>query len=325
MKYTWRQINVWLGIETTRWTKSSTIAWFPKTNANFQDKIETIEDESALGLKIDTSDIDIARHYAEWSLEWKVQANNIWYLLYSILWNKTTTTITASKVFSHLFKIENSWNNPSLTIFTKEWNGDYNFPLAIINSLTINATVWESITVSANFKSKKGVSDTLTTTYWTDYPFKAKHSTFKIANDKVWLTSAPVACIESFELTITKETLEDYCLNNGNEPIDITDGKIGITWSITAVFNDNNYKDIALNGTQKAMEFSLEDTATDIAWEAWKNPLIKFVMPKVKFTEYWKDMSNDSLVKQNLSFKVFQNTSDIEAIEVTLQNGQTNY
>lgn len=324
-KYVWRQIHVWVGVESTRWTKATTKAWFPKTSFDFGDKIETIEDEASLGLKLDVSDIDVSKHYGQWSMEGKVQANSIGYFLLAMLGQKVTTTVTAGKVFEHIFTINNTGSNPSLTIFTKEGNGDYNYPLALIENLTLNATVWNHITVNVSFKSKKGKTDNLTATYETDYPFKAKHSEFRIADDEAWLVTAPVACIESFELQITKENIEDFCLNAGNEPIDILDGKIGITWSITAVFADEGYRNIALNGTQKAFQFSLEDDTTDIANTAWKTPLLEFTLPKVKFTDYGRDTSNDSLVKQNLSFKVFQNDSSTEAIKVKLRNGKSNY
>jgi hypothetical protein len=61
--------------------------------------------------------------------------------LYAILGKKATITVVPSKVFSHLFTINNDSVNPSLTIFTKEPNGDFHYPLALISSLSISAQV----------------------------------------------------------------------------------------------------------------------------------------------------------------------------------------
>ena len=324
-KYTWRQIQVWVGIETIRWTKSSNITWLPKTSFDFDDKIETKEDSSSLWTKLDVSDIEITREYAEWNIEMKAGANNIWFLLYSILGKKKTSIVVPDKVFSHIFTINNDSENPSLTIFTKEPNWDFHYPLALIESLTLSAQVWEPITITASFKSKKWVTDNLNTTYSTDYVFKAIHSKFKVTDKEADLNGARLACIESFELVISKENLETFCLNNWNEPIDILDGKIWITWSITAVFSDNDYKNKALNWREFALLFSLEDQTVKIWNETGKHPLLEFILPKVKFTDYGRDKDNDNLVKVNLNFKAFQNESGVEAIKVKLQNWVSNY
>ena len=325
-KYIWRQIDIWFWVEGTRGTKATNIHWTPKTSFDFWDKIEVIEDESALWLKLDTSNIDIAKKYGQWTIEGKLSANSIGYLLYSMLWNKVTTEQVAGKVFEHLFTINNESNNPSLTIFTNEPNGDFYYPLALIESLTISANVWEFINVSATFKSKMGVSETLTASYETDYQFKARHSLYKLANVESWLASANEGCIESFELNFTKENIESYCLNSDNEPIDIIDWKIGITWSITTVYNDKaTYREPSLAWTQKSIMFALEDDSVEIEGEFWAYPLVEFVLPKIKFTDYQRDNSNDDIVKENISFKVIQNDSTTEAIKVTVQNSTADY
>lgn len=324
-KYTWRQINAWIGIETQRWVKSSNITWLAKSSFDFDDKIETKEDESSLWNKIDISDIEVVREYAEWNIELKASANNIWNFLYSILWKKVTSTVVESKVFNHLFTINNDWENPSLTIFTKEPNWDFHYPLALISSLSISAQVWESIMITASFKSKKWVSDNLSATYQTDYSFKAKNSKLKIADKESALNNASLDCIESFELVIDKESIEAFCLNNWNEPVDILDWKISISWSITAVFSDNDYKNKALNWKEFALLFALEDKSVKIWNENGKHPLLEFILPKVKFVDYTRSKWNDELVKVNLNFKAYQNESWVEPIKVKLQNWVSNY
>lgn len=325
-KYTGRQIHIWAWIESTRWTKATTTTWLAKTSFDFDNKIETKEDESSLGSKIDISWVGIIREFAEGNIEMKASANNVWLFLYSILGKKKTSTIVASKVFSHLFTINNESENPSLTIFTKEPNGDYHYPLALISNLSISAQVWEPITLNISLKSKKAVTDTITTAnYETDYIFKGSHSKIKIAENENALTSSPLACIESFELVISKETIEDFCLNNWNEPTDFLDWKIWITWSITATFSNNDYKDKALNWQEFALLFWLEDQTINIWWESEKHPSLEFILPKVKFTDYWRSKGNDELVKVNLNFKAYQNESSVEPIKVKLQNWVSNY
>jgi len=325
-KYTGRQIHIWVWIESTRGTKATNITWFPKTSFDFDDKIETKEDESSLWSKIDISWVEIVKEFAEGNIEMKASANNIWNFIYSILWKKRTTKIVDNKVFSHIFTINNDSDNPSLTIFTKEPNWSYVYPLALISNLTISAQVGEPIKVTATLKSKKWVSETIVDpVYVTDYIFKASHSNIKIAEKESDLAAASPACIESFELTISKESIEAFCLNNWNEPVDILDWKIWVTWSITAVFSNNDYKDKALNWKEFALLFWLEDKNTTIAGEAGKYPNIEFTFPKVKFTDYSRNKGNDELVKVSLNFKAYQNESWVEPIKVKLQNWVANY
>ena len=325
-KFIWRKQNVWFGQEGVRGVKSSFPIWFPKTSFDFGDRIETVEDDASLGSRISTTDIEVSKHYGAGKFEGKVQANNIGELLFSLLGSNTITEVVPWKIYEHLFKIDNSNTLPTLTIFTQDPNGAFFYPLASITSLTISAVIGEFITVSVDFKSKKGEVDTQTATYTEDYPFRARNSTFKRADTEADLVGENPACIESFELVFTSESIEQYCLNAWSEPIDFINGKLEITGNITVVHNDHTtYREPAVNGTSQALQFWLEDTAVDMLWETGEHPTLEFTLPTIKYTDYTKDNSNDSLVKENISFKVYQKDSSVDPIRGRLKNTMDEY
>jgi len=325
MKYIWRQINVGFAKETTRWTAVAPTFWYPKTNIDFDEKIETVIDESSLWVKVKGTDIEVIKRYGEWTVEWYARVNSIGLLFLNLLGKDTVTELQANEAYEHKFEIDNNAMAPSLTVSTAEPNGDYMYPLAMLKSFTISAKVWEFISISAEFKSKKWESATLTATYPdNDYKFSARHSIFKMATDLAGLPWASEACIETFELTISRTTEEEYCLNSWVDVWDLIDWTIEITWSIVATYNDEaTYKVPALNWETRAMELKLVDTNIDLG--GWNNPTIDITMPKVAFTDYGRDKWNDNTVKQNLWFTALQDTTSWKAIEIKVINSVDQY
>lgn len=325
MKYIWRQISVGFGKESTRGTAVAPTIWYPKTTLDFDEKIETIIDESAMWIKVKGQDLDVIKRTGEWSIEGLVRINSIWLLLLNVLWKVTTTELSAWNAYNHKFEIENANISPSLTIWIDEPNGDYSFPLAMISSLTVSAKIWEYVTVSADFKSKKWETATHTATFSdTDYKFSARHSLFKIADNLAGLSWASGACVEMFEITIAKAMEEEFCLNNWIDLGDQIDWAFEITWSIVAVFKDEtSYKNTALAGSYKAMELKLEDTNIDL-WGT-NYPTVDITLPKIAFTDYGREKGNDWTVKQNLWFVALHDITSWKAIEINVVNSTSAY
>jgi len=325
MKYIGRQINVGFWKETTRWTAVAPSIWYPKTNLDFDEKIETAIDESSIGTKVKGMDLDVIKRTGEWSIEGLARVNSIWLLLLNVLWKVTTTELDPNNAYNHKLEIDNVNTSPSLSIWIQEPNGDYNFPLAMISSITISAKIWEYISISMDFKSKKWETANHTVVYDDkDYKFSARHSLFKMATDLAGLSGATGSCIEMFEITIAKTMEETFCLNSGIDLGDLIDWTYEITWSIVAVFDDETtYKNVALAGDYRAMQMKLADTNIDLG--AGNNPTIDITLPKVAFTDYGREKGNDWTVKQNLWFVALNDIVSGKAIEINVVNSITSY
>ena len=72
--YTGRQINFGIWIEATRGETATNQYWIPKTNMDFDDKIETKEITSSLGDKLDVSNIELTKQWGEGNIETEASA-----------------------------------------------------------------------------------------------------------------------------------------------------------------------------------------------------------------------------------------------------------
>lgn len=321
-KFIWRKINVWFWKESTRWTAVAVSEWTPKTNIDFSEKHESIQDESSIWVIVDNVDAHVVKRWAEWNVEWNVWVEAIWLALLNLFWSVSSAPAT-TWAFQHDFSVLNSNQHPSLTIWVSDNVKDTSFPLAMLESMTISTEVWWFVTFSANFMSQAWETAAHTVSYTTDYTLLAKNWTFKVADNLAWLDGADAKCIQSFEITITKNLLDHQCLWN-IWVNDFINQQFTIEWNFTALYeNDTDYETNALDWTKQAIRFSIADTNTTI-WVS-DNPTLEFDLASANFTEWSKDQSNDTVVNQTLTFKWLYSKSEWSSITWKLINTTATY
>lgn len=321
-KYIWRKINVWFGIESVRWTPASIAHRQAKTDLSFDDKTETIQDESSIGVLTDSRNSFIAKKRAEWEFSGHIEANGIWYLLYSLL-GTVSSAVDTTWAYKHSFDLLESNQSPSLTIGEEDpviW--DIAFALAMIESLTISAEEWQIATFTVTWKSKPSASASLTSTFTVDNKLLARHSIFKTASNLAWLSWASAVCLKSFEITFTKNLEDDYCMGS-QTPQDFINKQFTIEWSFTALFDATTFRVMQLAGTKQAISFELKDTTTTIGLSS--NPRLTILLPLVSFEEFSRSMGNDEVVTQTISFKWLHSIADAESVEMELVNTKATY
>lgn len=322
MKHIGRQINVWFWVEANRGTAVAVESWQPKTNLTFEETMETIQDESSIGVIADSRDTFVVKKFGAWDIEWNIEVNNIWYLLLATLGN-VESELEETGVYTHTFELNNSNRIQSLTIWLSDpviW--DVRYPLASIDSFTISANEWEFATFTVSFRSKSWEATTHTVSYDIDYKLLSRYSIFKTAENLAWLDWASNVCLRSFEITFTKNLEDDYCLGS-IAPVDFINQQFSIEWSFTAVFTDTEFRAYALNWVKRAIRFELKDTDTTI-WEE-NNPWIKIDLPLCSFTEFSRTQGNDETVVQTLTFKWLYSMVDESIVEVELTNTKEEY
>ena len=114
-KYIGRQINVGFGIEGTRGTATPVTNWQAKTELSFDEKAETIQDESSIGVITDSRNSYIAKKRAEGEISGHIEANSIGYLLYALLGSKDVAVATTG-AYTHTFELAETNQSPSLTV-----------------------------------------------------------------------------------------------------------------------------------------------------------------------------------------------------------------
>lgn len=319
-KFIGRLINVGFGIESTTGTAVAVQNFQPKTNITFDEKLETIQDESSVNSIVDSQGTEIVKRWAEGDVEGYVSANSIWYLMLATLW-AVATTDEGGGVYEHIFSLLNSNSHPSLTIGTNDpVSGDYAFAGAMVESLRIGAEEGGFATFTATLKAKPGASGSHTVTYTADDNFLARHSIFKIADNQSWLSTASAICLKSFEINISKNLEDDFCLGS-QTPTGFINKQFTVDGSFTAHYTNETYKDIVLDGDQKAIRFQLVDTTKDIG--GTNNPTLTIDLYQAGFTEWSKTQGNDEVVAQTITFKGSVLAGD--SIVATLLNNTAQY
>gem|GEM_PF-4221381 len=106
--------------------------------------------------------------------------------------------------------------------------------------------------------------------------------------------------------------------------MDYLTGQYSITGSITATYNDEaTFKIPAQSDIAKACSFELTDSQVNIG--GGENPSIKFTLPKVKFIEFSRNISNGEIIEQTANFKAFYDATTGKYIDVNLVNNHPTY
>jgi len=322
-KFIWRKINVWFWKEATRWTAVAVSQWTPKTNIDFQEKSESIQDESSIWVIVDNIDAHTVKRWAEWVIEWNVWVEAVWLPFLALFGSVSSAETSWTGAYEHDFTLANTNQHQSLTIWVSDDVKDSQFALAMIESMTISAEVWGFATYSINFKAQAGETASHSVSYTTDYSLLAKNWTFKVADNLAWLTWADAKCIQSFEITITKNLMDQQCLWNVWIN-DFINQQFSIEWSFSALYeNSTDYEENTLDWIKQAIRFSLVDTWKTI-WVS-DNPTLEVDLASANFTEWTKDQTNDTVVSQTLTFKGLYSKTDASAITAKLINETTSY
>lgn len=322
MAYIGRLINVGLSKESTRGTAAAAWLFVAKTDFSFKEMAETIADESSIGTIVDSRDVKVIKKSWSGDLSGVVSINEFGYALLSTL-GSVTTSPASTGAYEHTFELNESNAIQSLTISINdpvEWDKAY--PLACLDSLTINAEEGAYLTYTATFMSKPWESATHTVTYAADYQLLARNSVFKVAANAAWLDAASGVCIKSFEITFTKNLEADYCVWSIT-PRDFINKQFSVEGSFTAVYAATTYKDYQLAGTKRAIRFEVVDSNTTIG--ATDNPTLSIDLPLVAFTEWDKTQGNNEVVIETLTFKGLYSIADGAVVTATLVNTKATY
>lgn len=236
-----------------------------------------------------------------------------------------SSAVATTGAYTHTFTLNNTNQSQSLTIGIDDPGlaSDMQYPLAMLDSLTITSEMGGITTFKCTFKSIKGATTTHTVTYPTDYKLLSRFSVFKTAANIAGLSGATAACIKSFEITFSKNLEEDYCLGS-LDPRDFINKQFSVEGSFTAMFeNETDYKNTALAGTKRAIRFTLADTSTTIGVSS--NPTLNIDVANAAFTEWSRTMGNDEIVMQTLKFKGMYSVADSTTVNISLTNTRATY
>lgn len=323
-KYIGRLIKLGIGKETVRGSVASASYWLPITKVEHGDKAEYAMNEAGYGTIVDSVGGEVVKNYGEGGFSALIGDKHFGLILYALFGAISSGARIApnADVYDHTFTLQEGAQHQSLTIGVDEANGDYQFPLSVLNSLELKFETMKLLEYVASFKSKKGASATLTSALPAENIFRPQDFHFYIATNLAGLAGASEIAVKSCNLKIEKE-VEDQDSLGSVEPTDILNKQVKITGSITLVWDAETYKNYVLAGTTKAVRIKLTDAGAIIG--SGLNPELIIDLAKCVFNDFSRDTALGNIVMQTIGFKAVYSTTDSKVGQAVLTNIVASY
>jgi hypothetical protein len=323
-----RLLQFGIAKETTRGTaEAAATFWIPFNELDINERYQNVVDEQSRGVIEDSIGQSRVRNWAEGTWKAPIGDKHFPLVLYSMLGTLATTddADTDPTIKDHTVTVAQNSQHQALSLFIDDPLGgqDYKHALGVLTSLELNFEQEKFLDYTANVKSKKGATATLTTAATTENRFLPQHLTFKLAAAYSGLTAASAQVIKSLQLKIDSNIEEDNVLGS-TDPADFLNKQFTIEGTVEALWqNESDFKTAALAGTTKAMRIDMQNT--DIVIGASAKPQIRIDLAKVVFKEITRPIKLNDVVKQTLSFKAHYSTTDSLMISVLCVNAQASY
>lgn len=324
-KYIGRQTNVGFGKESSRGTAVAATFWAPAMEFAYDDKVLQVVNESSLGVIEDADNASVVRKFAEGEITGKLSNEGWGTILVASLGDEATPTLVETGVYDHDFSVGQSAQHPSLTISISDpvstGASGLRFPLAMVDSLEVNAEVERFVTYTASFRSNSKENDTNTPSYVDENVFLPQYCEIKLYADWTNLqgdTGGTVYPFKRLTLTISKNIEDDQVLGD----VDVADRlnkQFQVEGTLELLYENRDFVDtILLGDLAKAMRIKMINTAVTIG--ATSNPEFEIDLAKVKISEVARDITNNDLVRQTITFKAFYDTTNSVMLEARLRN-----
>jgi len=319
-----RTFNIGVGKETVRGTKVAPAIWLKPTSEDYNDQVDVIATERSMGVIEDSDDQVVVKNYSSGTIAGEVFDQSFGYIILATLGKiNSAAKVGDSGVYEHTASVLQSSQHPSLTLEIKRGGVEQKaYPLCVVENLKISSAVNEYVVYEVGLKGKKGVAASSTPSYVVENYFLAKNIAVKLADNYAGIGSANAIDVKSLELNISKN-IEDKDLLSVDGPSDFLNKQMVIEGSIEMFFSSVYERDYALNGTTKAIQIVMENSAITIG--ASSHPKIVINLAKVKFGEALIKGANNDLATVELSFKGFYSQTDSKSIEIIITNAKASY
>lgn len=315
-----------LAKESSRGTaEASADVWIPRLSVNLDDKTESINDESALGVLEDAPTADNVKTWAEMQLEGNVRDQSIGYLLNALFGQISSSADTpAAGSNTHTFNLAQNAQQQAFTLFSKDNVQSYKHALGVLSSFSLNAEVGQYVKFSTGFMAKAGesISDP-TPSYLTENLFVPKNITVKYGAEGTNFASAGTEVkVKNISLNFEKDTEADMSLGDST-PQDYIAKMFSCEGEIELLFDAETFKTQQLANTKMALQLEIENDSVDLGSSNY--PKITFELFKVHVSDFVRNYGNADIISASVSFKALYSTSEGKMVECTLINGKASY
>lgn len=312
-----------IGIEATKGTPVAAQYWIPVEGYSYDDKVEKIKNESAMGRIEEMNASNIIKRWGEGDYDGKIFLNSVGAELVALFGQSPTSVQRAvTGVYDHSFALLNNNNHKSLTLAYKDAVEEESFPFAMIDSWSLDVAVDDYVKRTVSLMGKKSGAASHTPAFVNEVEFIPSQVSFKMATNQAGLAAASAINVTHFSMEV-KKNVETIHVLGSDEPQDIVNKQFNVTGSIDLYFEDASYKTIVMSDLKKALRIQMKDLTTDLG--AGHNPELYFDLNQVTFDEYERTWSSNDPLAQTLSFEALFNMTDAAMITARLTNRIASY
>jgi hypothetical protein len=314
---------VGIGIESTQGTAVAAEYWIPVQGYSYDDKVEIVKNDSAMGRIEEFNDGDITKLWGEGDYEGKIFLNSVGAELVALFGQSPVSTQRAtSGVYDHAYTLKNDNDHKALTVAYEDGIQEISFPFAILDSWSLEVAVDDYVKRSISLIGQKSESASHTPAFTNEVEFIPSQVSFKMASAQSGLAGASAINVTAFNMEVKKNAEPLYVLGS-NEPHDIVNKQFGVTGSIELYFENETYRDYVFGNTHRAIRIDMTDTATDLG--SSHNPQLYFDLNEVVFEEFERSWDANDPLTQTLNFEALFNLTDSAMISARLTNRETSY
>lgn len=317
------RVAVGMGKESVRGTAVAPTYWVPWVSINFDDKVAKFVSEEALGVIDDAAEEFVGERWGEGDIEGEIRDKSFGLLLLATF-GTVNSAVKETTAYNHTFTLAQTNQHQSLTIAVDDPNGDKQFPLAMIEKLSLDFVLGQIMRYTASFISKGSESASVSKTITLENKFIPTMATIKLASARSGLAAASPIKIQSLKLTINKNLKRKQMLGTMS-PDDIINQAISIEGTIQLPYEDQTYLNYQLNQTYMAMSIDILNTGVTIG--ASSNPRLQIIFPRCSFRDWTNDRPKGELAEQTIGFKAMRDVTNSEDLmyQTILTNVATSY
>lgn len=317
-KFVSRRGVIGVAPEATRGTPVNPVYWFGWAKMAFADTVDSAAESQGLGNIADQDSYFVTGKMGAGSVDAEIYDIGLGYILESLL--GAAPVDTGANPYTHTYTMSQTNQAKSLSLYWKDPDRSYMFPMTIVDSLKISMQPKGMVEYTVNFKSKTARDWASQTAVFTSQGNKFLHqdTKFKLAANIAGIAAAAKIPLKSFDMTIARNTLYDEVLGTV-EPVDILSQQISVDGTLELNLEDDTYRNYMLNGTYKAMELQLVRVLNTSS--------LQMQFPRVNFSQWQPDLTLNQVAKQKINFK--GNYDAANALDIistcVLINGKASY
>lgn len=316
-KFIGRRGSLGVALEATRGVAVAPAFWIPFATMSFFDRVEGAREDQGMGNIADSDSFYVTMRMGEGDVGAQLYDQAIPYILSSLLGAVPVTT--GGNPYTHTFTLSSSNQAKSLTLYWKDPDRTYVFPLAVVDTFKMTVAPSGIVEYTIGFKSKGADDYTSQTPSYTTMgnKFLHQHLQFKLASATAGLAAATPISLKNLELNIERSAMFDNVIGTV-EPEDILSQPISVEGTLELNLEDDTYRNYMLNNTYRAMEIYLFRSASSS---------FDLVFPRVDFSEWEPDYSLNDIAKQKIKFKANYDSANGVAIisTATVINTKVSY